>query len=233
MAAKPQRQANRLVLTFSGRRRTAPAPGCIFPGAVYSEQPLNLILPCSCGTRLQVPTTAAGWAAICPRCQARVPVPPGARPLPTGTVVLAALGFGLIALAVAVALFLLVAPWVPGPWTDRPTGAASTAPDAVTAEQLAADYRSNAVAADQYYHNRIWTVTGTVQNVDQALFRGMVVRLEGGWGGPVSCFFGDPHRLPVAALRPGQTVHVRGRCRGKWVLGANLQDCELVSRPTR
>jgi hypothetical protein len=109
--------------------------------------------------------------------------------------------------------------------------ATTNSPDAMTVWRLLADYEANAVEADQRHQGRRFIVTGTVQKVDQALFGSLVVYLEGALTRDVVCFFGAAHRDRVAALRPGQVVHVRGQCTGRTLMNINFHDCEFVDGP--
>jgi hypothetical protein len=109
--------------------------------------------------------------------------------------------------------------------------AMTNSPDAMTAQRLLDDYEANAVEADRRYQGRRFIVTGAVQKVDSALFGGLVVYLEGTLTRDVVCFFSGAHRDRIAALRPGQVVHVRGQCTGKTMMIVNFHDCEFVDGP--
>src|SRR5262249_22178107 len=100
--------------------------------------------------------------------------------------------------------------------------------DAVTPQQLNADYKANAVGADLRYKDRRLVVTGVVKSISDS-FGSMAVWLkdEDFFGG-TCCHFTDEHRLQVAALRPGDTVRIRGVCTGKTLGSIHFHECEFV-----
>jgi len=95
----------------------------------------------------------------------------------------------------------------------------------VTVAQLQSDYE-NPAHGDSLYKDKVITVTGQVRSIGEA-FGSYTVRLGDAFAG-VTCYFdGEAGREEVAGIRTGQTVSIRGVCRGKSLGTVMLRGCRL------
>lgn len=96
----------------------------------------------------------------------------------------------------------------------------------VSFPQLLLDYSTNEVAADNKYKGKVLLVTGGgVERVGKDVSdKAFVVCFSGG-SRTGQFFFEDS--APLASLKPGQQVNIKGRCTGL-MMNVILEDCELV-----
>lgn len=96
-----------------------------------------------------------------------------------------------------------------------------------TASELHRAYAVNEVAGDQAYKEKWLRIKGTISRVRTDLGGDPIVCLDTGERfAEIDCHFPTSAASRVAILKPGQSVTIVGRCRGK-TLGIYLQDCEL------
>lgn len=99
----------------------------------------------------------------------------------------------------------------------------------LSASQLFAEYERNDVAGDEKYKGRVIEVTGVIEEISRDFLGNMYVTFEvGGFQlFSVQCFINESQKSQVAALNPGQSLRIQGKCVGK--LGnVVLENCEIV-----
>jgi hypothetical protein len=109
--------------------------------------------------------------------------------------------------------------------------AAKRAADAISIDQLLADYEANEVAADRKYKGKWLKVRGEVEQIASAdLLSDITVTLRPKDGfGMVDCAFRDEFGNRAAKLRKGEAITVVGKCDGMNAgTDVTLRDCELV-----
>jgi TPR repeat protein len=100
----------------------------------------------------------------------------------------------------------------------------------IAAPRLLAHYEANEVAADLAYKGKVVEVDGQAERVAKDIAGNMYMTFKG--TNPfqifrVQCFFGPASEKALAAVRPGRTYTVYGKCRGK--LGnVLLEDCQFA-----
>ncbi len=144
-----------------------------------------------------------------------------------GRILIAVIAFCVVGIIVVVAVVALHDPTPKPPATPSPVPAQPPAP-LVTADDLAAAYDANEVAADMQYKGKVVRVTGVVESIGKDfLYDTPYVTLSGGrWG--VQCSF-DKSQVPhLAKLSKGQTVTIQGEVRGIVVFGVYLNQCNLI-----
>jgi tRNA_anti-like len=100
-------------------------------------------------------------------------------------------------------------------------------PPAKSAEQLAAEYQNNPIAADATYKGRFLTVGGTIQNIGRDILGRPYLVLGGsGPSGDVQCVFTKEEEPSITKLSKGEYVTVRGEVSGKMVF-VILGKCEF------
>lgn len=96
---------------------------------------------------------------------------------------------------------------------------------AVTANELAAEYAANSIAADRRFKGKTLDVTGEAQfiarNVDGVPY--VTFRTRGAF--VVRCLFRRADDL--ASVGPGQTLTIRGTCAGQNKTLVDLSDCRF------
>ncbi len=100
----------------------------------------------------------------------------------------------------------------------------------VTASRLIAEYKANEVNADGYFRGRLVLVRGVVNTVGRGLSDEPYVLLESGERFSVvsvQAFFSKRSETELASLRPGNVVHILGKCKGK-SFNVLLEGCQLV-----
>lgn len=94
-----------------------------------------------------------------------------------------------------------------------------------TAHRLYSDYKSNAVAADRKYKDKILRVSGVVDTINRDILQTIYVVLSGDdYFGGVQCFFSDDYEKAIANLRKGQAITIKGKCDGK-LMNVLLKEC--------
>ena len=103
----------------------------------------------------------------------------------------------------------------------------------ISATDLWAAYKENAVNADALYKDKILVVTGTIQNIGQdVLTKAPCISLEtnDGYGlYPIQCFFpkdGDQTDL-IAQLKDGDYITIAGECDGIPLAQVQLTKCTI------
>lgn len=100
----------------------------------------------------------------------------------------------------------------------------------VTAGALGREYQENELAADGKYKGKAVEVTGKVARVARTKPGKVTVELQGDEDefGLVFCDFLAKDSQPVAALKAGQVVTIRGKCQGNGDGVVTLDGCSLV-----
>jgi hypothetical protein len=100
----------------------------------------------------------------------------------------------------------------------------------ISAGQLCREYNANIVNADERYKGKVLEVTGQVKLVSKERIGRITVEL-GSRDDSVDCDFGSSTRSELAGIENGQTVTIRGKCKGvdrrsKYVV---LGSCKMVT----
>jgi len=100
----------------------------------------------------------------------------------------------------------------------------------ISAHQLYMEYNANEVAADQKYKGEILEVDGIVIGIGEDLMGNLYVVLGGADIREIGaqCYFSDSHAKAVAQLKKGQTITVKGKCAGYFLLCVDLKGCKIV-----
>ncbi len=102
---------------------------------------------------------------------------------------------------------------------------------AVSATALDKEYDDNVVSADGKYKGKVLEVTGKVVRVAKEQFGRLTVELDAAEGGSsVDCEFQESSRDQLLGLVVGQTVTIRGMCRGKVADSVTLEKCTVVKK---
>jgi len=120
--------------------------------------------------------------------------------------------------------------------TSTPTTPTTLAPvpttsvTVVTADQIAADYESNPLAADIKYKNQILTVTGRILSIGSSTTQPYITFEGGGLFTTtnVKATFKSQYVANITLISKGQTITVRGLFIGKGFLYTEMVDCDLV-----
>lgn len=113
------------------------------------------------------------------------------------------------------------------------TSSASAQPDySTTASTLRDAYEANEVAADERYKDKSVLVTGDVMRIGKDILDEPYVILQ--WhnkeiGGAVQCSFSKSDNSKLAELKKGQTVYIKGKCKGLTLGTVTLSDCSFHS----
>jgi hypothetical protein len=86
-------------------------------------------------------------------------------------------------------------------------------PIPISAAQLCREYESNTVRADEMYKGKVVEVTGQVKKVSKERVGRTTVEV-GGRDDTVDCDFGSASQADLAGIELGQTVTIRGKCKG-------------------
>jgi hypothetical protein len=194
-----------------------------------------------CGCQGSVQDSLAGTTLVCPKCggqfvvggqaprtrrnfdeEDELPRRPIAKPDQSKTVGLA-LGIGLAAvgLILVAGCFFTCCIWpvfLNSPKSGQADSAAQAAPviaASTTADGMMDEYRANEVAADTRFLDKWVRVSGTVERVASGISEPYVVFKPGKKFSidHVRCYF--PDAQAVVNLRPGQSVTIVGKCRGR------------------
>lgn len=108
-----------------------------------------------------------------------------------------------------------------------PTPAPAEKAIVITARKLYEDYRSNEIASDEKYKDKILDITGNVLQIKKDILDDLFVLLDA--GNPimgVQAYFGDRHKSKLANLKKGDRVVIR--CRGAGLMGnAIVKGCSF------
>ncbi|MBN9117732.1 MAG: hypothetical protein J0I06_00930 [Planctomycetes bacterium] len=104
------------------------------------------------------------------------------------------------------------------------------APVVVTVEELAKAYEGNIVAADKNYKGKFLEVTGKVVRVVKNKPGKITVYLGADDRFVVSDFLTKDGKNQLTAVAPGDTVTIRGTCRGAGDGAPLLENCSLVEK---
>jgi hypothetical protein len=105
------------------------------------------------------------------------------------------------------------------------------APIAITAEALEREYDNNVVAADAKFKGRTVDVTGKVARVARNKPGKLTIELDSEAGPPIECdFAAKDGQAQLGALAAGDTVVVRGTCRGRPDGVVALASCTSVKK---
>ncbi len=85
----------------------------------------------------------------------------------------------------------------------------------VSAQELDAEYEKNQVAADEKYNDKKVLVTGTVNDIGKDMMGDSTVTLSGSNPFGITCVFEKSEQAKLAQVSKGDTVTVRGICKGK------------------
>jgi len=111
---------------------------------------------------------------------------------------------------------------------QRQRAAAAAAEMRVTADQLAAAYDANEIAANKQYDHKKFIVTGRVSEIATAI-GALDVTVTGPNGGSVVCYFDKDANDQLAALEKGQRIAIEGTGGGAPVGLVMMSDCTIVS----
>lgn len=110
--------------------------------------------------------------------------------------------------------------------TEAPKTAPSQQVIVVSATQMAKDYESNEIAADEKYKGKMIQITGVVDGIEKDLFDNPFLSMDTGWSGYFfHCSFEDATQLKK--LKKGQKVTVVGEGDRLSLNFINLKDCQL------
>ncbi|WP_162666875.1 OB-fold protein [Gemmata massiliana] len=99
----------------------------------------------------------------------------------------------------------------------------------VSAETLETDYLANVVSAELRYKDKVLAVTGKVVRVIREEGKSYVLELETGEPTKtINCEFAEQKKYPLASVKRGQEVTVRGLCAGRVSDLVTLKDCVLA-----
>ena len=102
--------------------------------------------------------------------------------------------------------------------TRSPSRSGKPKPPAVeyTATELMSLYQENSIRADQACKDKAFGVTGAISNIGTDLLGTPFVAFESGeLIFLVQCMFDDSDKGQLAKLKPGDSVRIRGTCKGK------------------
>ncbi|MEZ6108517.1 MAG: hypothetical protein R3B96_21085 [Pirellulaceae bacterium] len=97
----------------------------------------------------------------------------------------------------------------------------------VSADNLFREFVASESEARQAYFRRVVEVSGTVREADE-FFGIYFVTFENDLDRETSviCQFSPEYKHQARAIRPGDSITVRGRCAG-WISNVSLEDCRL------
>lgn len=99
-------------------------------------------------------------------------------------------------------------------------------------EKLHKDYMDNPIAADEKYKGKILELTGEVYNIDREIAGNPYITFNVGGEysfKDVRITFKKSEEKKVTELKKGQTITIRGECRGTLLsTTVSLNDCEIV-----
>lgn len=117
---------------------------------------------------------------------------------------------------------------VPEP-RPKPKPKPGAPPIPLTAEELQRAYDDNAIGADAKYRDKVLDLTGPVSRVVRVGLGRARVELSAARGSEIDCEFAD-NLDALAALVPGDTVVIRGTCRGEDDGTVTLEGCALLKK---
>jgi len=99
----------------------------------------------------------------------------------------------------------------------------------VTAVKLVADYDANQLSADKKYKDKVYKITGTIDDFGSELLGNPYVSLVGdGYFNTVRCGFGDDQADAISKLSKGQQVTFQGTIYGDLIGSVSVNDCSIV-----
>lgn len=101
----------------------------------------------------------------------------------------------------------------------------------VSATTLYEEFNTNNVGAETKYKGKTLLVTGTVYNIDKTFFLGTAyVHLMAGYiTDGVTAYFSVEGESQLTNITQGQTISILGKCSGRSLGSAILNDCVLVN----
>lgn len=101
----------------------------------------------------------------------------------------------------------------------------------VSAATLYEEFTTNNVGAENKYKGKMLLVTGTVYNIDKTFFLGTAyVNLMAGYvADGVTAYFSSEGKSQITNISQGQTITILGKCTGRSMGSAILDDCILVN----
>jgi hypothetical protein len=115
-----------------------------------------------------------------------------------------------------------------------PKGGPPLAAIPVTAEELDRAYEDNVVAADAKYKGKVLHLTGQVFKIARNKPSVVTIEFETEAGDTIDCDFPKDAQAPLAMVAPGDTIIVRGTCRGRSDDDiVSLSNCTLVEKVTK
>lgn len=105
----------------------------------------------------------------------------------------------------------------------------------VTAVDLAAAYDANEIAADSRFKDKVFIVTGVVDDIGTDIIGNPYVTLRtkeygsgsGVWAADVQCIFAEEAKGQLAGLQKGQHVVLKGQVGGK-IINIAVENCTLA-----
>ena len=103
----------------------------------------------------------------------------------------------------------------------------------ITAKDLSKEYDSNVVKADATYKGKVLEVTGKVSSITREKATRTTVELGVG-ADAIECEFSSSKVGELASVNVGQSVTIRGKCKGQNVKSQYvvLENCTVVTNPT-
>ena len=99
----------------------------------------------------------------------------------------------------------------------------------VAAVKLVADYDANQLNADKKYKDKVYKITGTIDDFGSELLGNPYVSLVGdGYFNTVRCGFGDDQADAISKLSKGQQVTFQGTIYGDLIGSVSVNDCSIV-----
>jgi hypothetical protein len=108
--------------------------------------------------------------------------------------------------------------------TNSPSSVSAAAK--ISAEDLYKSFQSNEVAAADRYKGKTLIVSGTLGNMGEAMGSTYVFLVDDHQTPMVECFFPDEQKDSLSRLKKGQTMSIKGTCKG--LLGVvDLEACVI------
>jgi hypothetical protein len=113
---------------------------------------------------------------------------------------------------------------------EEPKKEAPAAPiPTVTAQKLVADYDANQLSADKTYKDKVYKITGSINDFGSDIVGEPYVTLVGdGYFNNVNCSFSNEQADAISKLKKGQAVTFQGTVYGDLIGSVSVHDCSIV-----
>lgn len=121
--------------------------------------------------------------------------------------------------------------------TSAPTNTQNSTPSeapaapvpTVTAKKLVADYNDNQLSADKKYKDKVYKITGTIDDFGSELTGDPYVTLVGdGYFNTARCDFPGDATDAISKLKKGQSVTFQGKVYGDLIGSVSVNDCSII-----